>query len=303
MFGSADNKTFNLSVTDGDKHFAVQVSANGVIRLVSSTADPTALPKAVTDAVMTAFPGAKITSAARMEQRAEAEAPFAALDKARVSYNIQFTPKDGAGGDAMIVAEDGTVLQKPETSNIPPALVNLVWKLMSVARPAAQVRNWQIGRWGDRLAVAAVNGPAAIVLCGAAGLRWLRWREHAAAGGVRTRWVPVDYACTAPRSRRSTRRYAPRGGGRPGPGAGFDGLGDDRWAARTGPGARGGLLGRESAGAGAVRRSSGCSSRRARGVRGGVAASGADGGDHRDCGGRRRRRCARSGSSVGTLRR
>ena len=40
--------------------------------------------------------------------------------------------------------------------------------MVSVAEPAARVRE-RIGRWGDRLAVAAVNGPAATVICGEPG--------------------------------------------------------------------------------------------------------------------------------------
>ena len=37
--------------------------------------------------------------------------------------------------------------------------------MLSVDAAAGQVRE-RIGRWGDRLAVAAVNGPAATVVCG-----------------------------------------------------------------------------------------------------------------------------------------
>ncbi len=64
--------------------------------------------------------------------------------------------------------------------------------MMSVAEPAARVRE-RIGRWGDRLAVAAVNGPAATVVCGepaaVAGLA-----AACAAAGVRATVLPVDYA-------------------------------------------------------------------------------------------------------------
>ena len=64
--------------------------------------------------------------------------------------------------------------------------------MVSVAEPAARVRE-RIGRWGDRLAVAAVNGPAATVICGdPAALAELA--AACAAAGVRARPVPVDYA-------------------------------------------------------------------------------------------------------------
>src|ERR1035441_6651127 len=64
--------------------------------------------------------------------------------------------------------------------------------MLSVAEPAAAVRE-RIGLWGERLAVAAVNGPAATVVSGEPGAL----AELAAAykaEGVRTRPVPVDYA-------------------------------------------------------------------------------------------------------------
>jgi candicidin polyketide synthase FscB len=51
----------------------------------------------------------------------------------------------------------------------------------------------RLGRWGERLAVAAVNGPAATVVSGEpAALAELAAACEAA--GVRTKPVPVDYA-------------------------------------------------------------------------------------------------------------
>ena len=64
--------------------------------------------------------------------------------------------------------------------------------MMSVAEPAARVRD-RLNRWGDRLAVAAVNGPATTVVSGEpAALEQLA--AACAEQGVRTRPVPVDYA-------------------------------------------------------------------------------------------------------------
>ena len=64
--------------------------------------------------------------------------------------------------------------------------------MLSVAEPAAAARD-RIGPWGDRLAVAAVNGPSAVVVSGdveaLAGLA-----AGCEAAGVRARAVPVDYA-------------------------------------------------------------------------------------------------------------
>ena len=65
--------------------------------------------------------------------------------------------------------------------------------MMSVAEPAARVRE-RIGRWGDRLAVAAVNGPAATVICGEPAALEELAAACQAEPGVRTRALPVDYA-------------------------------------------------------------------------------------------------------------
>jgi acyl transferase domain-containing protein len=67
---------------------------------------------------------------------------------------------------------------------------------MSVAEPAGAVRE-RIAPWGDRLSVAAVNGPAATVVSGEPAAL----DELAAAcgtAGVRTRVLPVDYASHGP---------------------------------------------------------------------------------------------------------
>jgi acyl transferase domain-containing protein len=64
--------------------------------------------------------------------------------------------------------------------------------MVSVVMPAAGVEEL-LGRWGDRLAVAAVNGPASTVVSGEAdALAGLA--AACAAAGVRTKPVPVDYA-------------------------------------------------------------------------------------------------------------
>src|SRR5450755_4445084 len=68
--------------------------------------------------------------------------------------------------------------------------------MLSVAEPAAGVRG-RLAPWGERLAVAAVNGPAATVVSGEpAALAELAAACEAA--GVRTRPVPVDYASHSP---------------------------------------------------------------------------------------------------------
>src|SRR5450755_1332535 len=64
--------------------------------------------------------------------------------------------------------------------------------MVSVAEPAAVVRD-RIAGWGVRLAVAAVNGPAATVVSGEPGAV-AELAAACAAAGVRTRAVPVDYA-------------------------------------------------------------------------------------------------------------
>ena len=64
--------------------------------------------------------------------------------------------------------------------------------MLSVAEPAARVGD-RLAGWGGRLAVAAVNGPAATVVSGDAdALAGLA--AECAAAGVRTRTLPVDYA-------------------------------------------------------------------------------------------------------------
>jgi len=65
-----------------------------------------------------------------------------------------------------------------------------------VAEPAAAVRD-RLAGFGDRLSVAAVNGPAATVVSGdPAALAELA--AACEADGVRTRTVPVDYASHSP---------------------------------------------------------------------------------------------------------
>ncbi|WP_206793889.1 type I polyketide synthase [Amycolatopsis sp. MtRt-6] len=61
--------------------------------------------------------------------------------------------------------------------------------MMSVAEPASAVRE-RIVPWGDRLSVAAVNGPLSTVVSGEPEAL----RELAEAADVRTRMIPVDYA-------------------------------------------------------------------------------------------------------------
>src|ERR1035438_3480067 len=64
--------------------------------------------------------------------------------------------------------------------------------MVSVAEPAARVRE-RLARWGDRLSVAAVNGPVATVVSGEP----VALEELAAAcagDGVRVKVLPVDYA-------------------------------------------------------------------------------------------------------------
>ena len=80
--------------------------------------------------------------------------------------------------------------------------------MVSVAEAAEAVRD-RIAAWGERLAVAAVNGPAATVVCGESAAL----EELAAAcesDGIRARPVPVDYASHGRRWRRSGRRSWPR---------------------------------------------------------------------------------------------
>jgi acyl transferase domain-containing protein/NADPH:quinone reductase-like Zn-dependent oxidoreductase/acyl carrier protein len=66
------------------------------------------------------------------------------------------------------------------------------WGMLSVAESARQVQQ-RLAGYGDRLAVAAVNGPTATVVSGeAAALEELA--TACATAGVRTKPVPVDYA-------------------------------------------------------------------------------------------------------------
>ncbi len=74
------------------------------------------------------------------------------------------------------------------------ALITLAGKggMLSVAEPAAKVRE-RVSAFGDRVSVAAVNGPAATVVSGEPqALRSLA--EACEAEGVRARMIPVDYA-------------------------------------------------------------------------------------------------------------
>ncbi|WP_184785006.1 type I polyketide synthase [Amycolatopsis jiangsuensis] len=61
--------------------------------------------------------------------------------------------------------------------------------MLSIAEPADEVRV-RIVPWGDRISVAAVNGPVSTVVSGEPGAL----RELAESADVRTRMVPVDYA-------------------------------------------------------------------------------------------------------------
>ncbi|MFD5826445.1 SDR family NAD(P)-dependent oxidoreductase [Lentzea sp. NPDC060358] len=68
--------------------------------------------------------------------------------------------------------------------------------MVSVSRPVAEVREL-VARWGERISVAAVNGPSSVVVSGeAAALDELM--AECEAGGVRARRVPVDYASHSP---------------------------------------------------------------------------------------------------------
>jgi acyl transferase domain-containing protein/acyl carrier protein len=64
--------------------------------------------------------------------------------------------------------------------------------MLSVAEPADRVRE-RLGAWGERLSVAAVNGPAATVVSGEP-QALAELAELCGGEGVRTRMVPVDYA-------------------------------------------------------------------------------------------------------------
>ena len=151
--------------------------------------------------------------------------------------------------------------------------------MVSVAEPADAVRE-RIAAWGGRLSVAAVNGPAATVVSGEPDAL-AELVAACEADGVRARMLPVDYASHSAAGGADPGRDPDRAGrDRPGAGAGSDGLGDDRASGWTGPEAGAGYwydslrspveFDRAVAGAGRGR---------ARGVRGGVAASGAGAGD------------------------
>ena len=117
LSGNKPQKLYMVPLTDADKKFTVNVSDKGVIvSVVTMAADPPSvnLPKVVVDAVNAACDGAKITSAGRVELRADPDT-FAPLDKAKVSYEIRLTTKDGVKSN-MAVAEDGTVIRAPRLS-------------------------------------------------------------------------------------------------------------------------------------------------------------------------------------------
>ncbi|MEW1548878.1 SDR family NAD(P)-dependent oxidoreductase, partial [Streptomyces tsukubensis] len=67
--------------------------------------------------------------------------------------------------------------------------------MLSIAEPADAVRR-RIASFGDRLSVAAVNGPSATVVSGEPDA--LRELQDACADAVRTRMIPVDYASHGP---------------------------------------------------------------------------------------------------------
>ncbi|MFD5826446.1 SDR family NAD(P)-dependent oxidoreductase [Lentzea sp. NPDC060358] len=68
--------------------------------------------------------------------------------------------------------------------------------MVSVSRPVAEVRDL-VGPWGERISIAAVNGPSSVVVSGEAGA--LDELMAVCEGrGVRARRVPVDYASHSP---------------------------------------------------------------------------------------------------------
>ena len=114
LSGKTPKKLYSVSLTEGDKKLTVNVSDKGIIVSVIAMADdpPAAnLPKVIVDAVNAACEGANITSAGRVELRADPDT-LAPLDKAKVSYEIRLTTRDGVKGN-MAVAEDGTVIRAP----------------------------------------------------------------------------------------------------------------------------------------------------------------------------------------------
>ncbi|MBF6330414.1 type I polyketide synthase [Nocardia transvalensis] len=72
--------------------------------------------------------------------------------------------------------------------------------MLSIAQSATRVRE-RLSRWGERLSVAAVNGPAAVIVSGEPqALEELR--SELEAEGVRARLVAVDYASHSPQVER-----------------------------------------------------------------------------------------------------
>ncbi|WP_239093779.1 acyltransferase domain-containing protein, partial [Paractinoplanes abujensis] len=67
--------------------------------------------------------------------------------------------------------------------------------MLSIAEPVGAVRE-RIAGFGDRLSIAAVNGPSATVVSGEPSA--LRELQAACGGAVRTRLIPVDYASHGP---------------------------------------------------------------------------------------------------------
>jgi hypothetical protein len=114
LAGRGDNKVFSVPLTEGDKTCAAQVTDAGAIVSVRTPVgdDLSTLPKAVTAAVDLASAGAKITSAARVELRADPKTGTA-FDKVKINYDVRFTSKDGVKS-TMEVAEDGTVIRPPK---------------------------------------------------------------------------------------------------------------------------------------------------------------------------------------------
>ena len=99
--------------------------------------------------------------------------------------------------------------------------------MLSVAEPADRVRE-RIARWGERLAVAAVNGPAATVVSGEPAA--LARTGRALLGGGGTDQTGAGGLRLAQRAGGSHPGRDPGGAGRdrPGPGAGPDDLRDER---------------------------------------------------------------------------
>ncbi|WP_430792079.1 SDR family NAD(P)-dependent oxidoreductase, partial [Actinoplanes sp. G11-F43] len=71
--------------------------------------------------------------------------------------------------------------------------------MLSIAEPVDAVRR-RIAAFGDRLSIAAVNGPSATVVSGEPGA--LRELQASCGDAVRTRMIPVDYASHGPQVER-----------------------------------------------------------------------------------------------------